>query len=73
MQEMRLDADLYLPPGNVDRRLLFLDGLREPGVDQAEGDAIDVDLVAAPFLAERARDANQRSLGGGIAKLSGLP
>ena len=49
---------------------LRLDRLSEAGLDQAEGDAIDVDLVASPLLAKRAREADQRSLGGGIAHLS---
>jgi hypothetical protein len=62
-----LDADLDLATGNVDRGLLGLDRLRQSRVDQAEGDAIDIDLVASPFLAERACEADQRGFRGGIA------
>ena len=50
-EELRLDADLDLAAGDVDRGLLRLDRLRQAGVDQAEGDAIDIDLVASPLLA----------------------
>ena len=64
-EQLRLHADLDGAALDLDDLLLRFDRLRQPGPDQAEGDAIDVDVIAAPLFGEqRPSKADDRGFAG---------
>ena len=52
--------------------LALLLGLGEPGLDEAEGDRVDVDLERAPLLGERLRQADDAGLRRRVVGLAGV-
>lgn len=69
--ELRVQADLDLPPFEIRRRLSSR-SLRESHFDQPVCDAIDRRVHAAPFLGERHRHADGAGLPGRVVDLSGI-
>jgi hypothetical protein len=56
---------------HLDRRALLL-RRRQPGLDEAEGHGIDVDLELAPFLGQRLGQADHPGLGRRVVDLPGV-
>src|SRR5580692_1481192 len=56
-------ADGKVPAVDRDLRVLSGERLREASIDEAEGDAIHVHLVAAPFLRQRLGETDESGLG----------
>ena len=52
--------------------LALLLRLRQPGLDEAEGDRVAVDLEPAPLLGERLGEADDAGLGGRVVDLAGV-
>src|SRR5690349_8473866 len=71
-EHFRLHAHPHVALADVRDGCTFADRLRHPRADVAERHGVDVHVVASPFLRERAGDADDCGLAGGVRDLAGI-
>jgi len=71
-QQLGVDPDFDVAPGDVDARVPARGGLGEPGADEPVRHAVHGHVVAAPLLGERLGEAGDARLGRRVVGLPGV-